>query len=102
MSDSYNRSAADVTRTNENLLKTYGLNYGQNTDAYSRLLDMLKVGSGAASSAGQYAANTGNALSNVYTGAGQNEATMYGGMAGSAMGALNNYQLMQLLSSMKK
>jgi len=68
---------------------------------YGGLLDLLKLGSGAASSAGTYGANTGNALAGVYSNAGNNQANMYGGMFASGMGALNNYQLYNLLAGMK-
>lgn len=69
---------------------------------YGGLLDLLKLGSGAASSAGASAANTGNALANVYGNAGNAQANMYSGMFGSGMGALNNYQLYNLLAAMNK
>lgn len=69
---------------------------------YGGLLDLLKLGSGAASSAGSYGANTGNALAGVYGNAGNAQANMYGGMFASGMGALNNWQLMQLLANMKR
>lgn len=69
---------------------------------YGGLLDLLKLGSGAASSAGASAANTGNALANVYGQAGNAQANMIGGMFGSGMGALNNYQLYNLLAAMNK
>ena len=68
---------------------------------YGGLLDLLKLGSGAASSAGAYGANTGNALAGVYSNAGNNQANTIGGMFGSGMGALNNYQLYNLLAAMK-
>lgn len=69
---------------------------------YGGLLDLLKLGSGAASSAGSYGANTGNALATVYGNAGNNQANTIGGMFGSGMGALNNYQLYNLLAAMNK
>lgn len=98
MQDSYSRNLDTLNRTNQNALQTYGLGYDQGNNLYGRSLDLAKIGAGAASSAGQNALSTGNALAGVNMNNGQNQATMWGGMAGSAMGGINNYMLYNLLN----
>jgi hypothetical protein len=115
-----------MNRENQNALTTYGLGYQQQGDIYGRnssrlmdlynmqsnmgdrqygrVLDMAKIGSGAAQTAGQNAMatgqgvastymNQGNTLANLANQQGQNSANMIGGMAGAGMGAANNYML---------
>lgn len=99
MQDSYSRNLDELNRTNQNALQTYGLGYDQNNNLYGRSLDLAKIGAGAAGAAGQNALSTGNALSNNQLYSGQNQANMWGGMAGSAMGGINNYLLYSLLNN---
>lgn len=69
---------------------------------YGRLLDLVKTGQGAANSAGAASQNQGNALANLYTGAGQNQsnlaltggaqqASFYNGLARLPFAGLNTY-----------
>jgi hypothetical protein len=65
-----------------NLTDIYKSRYSQNTDRYNRLLDQVKIGQGAAGSAGSagnvWAAQTGNAQKQ----AGDNQASFYSGLGG--------------------
>jgi hypothetical protein len=130
MQDSYSRNLDTMNRENQNALTTYGLGYQQQGDTYGRnssrlmdlynmqsnmgdrqygrVLDMAKIGSGAAQTAGQNAMatgqgiastymNQGNTLANLANQQGQNSANMIGGMAGAGMGAANNYMLYNMM-----
>lgn len=69
---------------------------------YGGMLDLLKLGSGAAGSAGAWGQNTGNALAGLYGAQGNAGANTIGGMFGTGMGALNNWQLMNMLQNMRR
>lgn len=58
LGDRYGQYAGDAFTT--------GLNLDENAQSYGRLLDRVKVGQGAAGSAGQSALGYGNALANAY------------------------------------
>ena len=64
------------------------------TNQYSRLLDMVKIGTGASQSTGAAANTLSSAygtgaanLGNIYSQAGANKASLYSGMGGNAMNA---------------
>lgn len=125
----YTREQDILSRSNQNALATYGLGYDRSRDiygadlakimdqynisrdvsdrSYGRVLDMAKIGAGAASSAGQNAMATGQGLASTYMRGGStlagiygqqgaNQAQMYGALGGVGMGALNNYALYQM------
>lgn len=130
MQDAYSRNLDTVNRRNQNALTSYGLGYQRQGDIYGRdrsqlmdlynlqsnmgdrqygrVLDMAKIGAGAAQTAGQNAMatgqglastymNQGNTLANIAQQRGQDQANMWGGIGGAAMGAGNNYMLYNLM-----
>lgn len=131
--DSYGRAVGDMERGNQNALTQYGLGYQRSADMYGRdtsrlmdlfnltsninnqdygrALDMAKIGSSAAASAGQNALatgqglastfqNQGNDLASIFMNQSRNQAGIIDDTLGGIGGALNNYQLMQLYKQM--
>lgn len=60
----------------------YKSRYSENTDRYNRLLDQVKMGTGASSSMGQAGNNYATGISNANTQAGNAQASFYSGLGG--------------------
>jgi len=130
MQDAYSRNIDTLNRENQNALTSYGLGYQRQGDIYGRdtsrlmdlynlqsnmgdrqygrVLDMAKIGAGAAQTAGQNAMatgqgiastyqNQGNTLANIASVNGQNQANMWGGLGAAGMGMANNYMLQNMM-----
>ena len=76
------RQLDNAARIQQAALDRYGLAQGQYSDRMSRLGDLINVGSGAGGVMSQGALNTGQALSNIYTGLGASQGA-------ASMGRLN-------------
>lgn len=89
-----------------NLVDLYNMARQQGQTGYNALLDAVKVGTGAAGASGQMGLGASGQLQSAYGQSAQNafanaggQAQMYGGLAGTAMGGLNNYLLYNLLGN---
>jgi len=109
MQDAYGRALGDLERQNQNALAMYGLDYQRGQDMYSRqsgnifdrynmatraddsqygrLLDMAKIGSGAAHTAGQNAMSLGQGLASnqLYAGNAAAQGHLASGQANAQM-----------------
>ena len=101
----YGRAADTYGRRRATITDLYNMAMQQGATGYNALVDAVKMALGSASTAGAlgnqavgqlqsaYGQMAGNALANA-----QNQAALYGSLAGIGMGGINNYMLYKLLS----
>lgn len=100
----YGQAVDLYNRQRGNIVDLYGMAGQLGGTRYNALLDAVKIGTGAGATAGGLG-NQGVGLTNsAYNQQAQNafanaqgQANMYGGLAGTAMGGLNNYMLYNIL-----
>lgn len=71
------------------LQKRYTGRYSEYTDRYNKLLDMVKIGQGAAGSLGQAGNQYASGVSNSALTSGANQASYYSGLPGAVMGGVS-------------
>jgi len=72
-----------------NLTDIYKSRYAQNSDRYNRLLDQVKIGQGAAGTAGAAGNEWAGQVGNAQKQAGENQASFYSGLGGLTTNAAN-------------
>jgi hypothetical protein len=116
-SDNYNRAFQNASYTDNlkmnQLSNTFNMSNALANQDYSRMLDAVKIGSGAASSAGAAASayggnaasiyqNTGSALAGLQMQQGSNMAGFYSGLGALPGNALSMYYNYRMLDNMGK